>query len=1617
MKRKIFSKLLMGAFLIASVSMFVSCKDYDDDIQKNAQDIAALKAALGTDINAAKSDLTAQLAAAKSELQNAIDKAVAAKANQSDLDKTNAELEALKKEVTELAGKISALETQLAALEGIQGDLAKLSDTLAGKADAEKLSELEGKLAAITGDMKDFITKEDAEAIAAAAVATLDNQLKTFEAYEARIKDLEGKVLDNAEVEALAKEVAELKEKLDKIDVDEAVKKLDEKVDAAIEELQKKFQPMSDEITKVNSSLDAIKLFVLKKLTSAVLKPGFYWEGIEGIELPFVKTAKFEPVKNYKFSYVVTDPTGTILGDQVVEVTVDEVMAVKLKEAKNNYTHVILESQTGNESSSTKSAKISTGLWPILKAGLSGARTGVVDEEYSLDQLSIANAAGQAGGGAQPAPVVINHPGIANYHINPSTADIEGASISFYENDAEVYTRGGTGRIGAKPVSGTYTKDGEGSKWKTNILKNGILSVPFTVNNDEVWKMFYKWAFDNDTRDQLYTTGNPYGGTDNWWAFGYNQHWVYDWTTGTYVPVDTGTSPDWDDAHYDDTTTGKASAYGTSQYYHWDMFGYHQDANAAAPLPFLAVEIANEDTVVTSDYAVIVPARINIVALADNAPDETLDEGSFIGNHPTPMKQKLNADGTPALDDNGFPIYEVDQDKVNNNMMYHLGYGLVRANHLYESVGYSYNGINSEYDKDTYGAIPMPATHGVAWNGEIDLSKFVETHYDMISYARYGQSVRDQKMTQDMLDALGLHYEYTLVDYKKGKNTTGESVHMHQKVAGDKKCSIFVPNEVDADGTPLATQNRNTIDREPLVRVDLVTEDGEIVRYGYIKLRIQDTEAENLYVTVDFPDQYMNCGTSVRMTWSQVEKLILSQLGSNGMTKQEFEKAYYLDVEGIALTDKDGTVTTKIGDGYDVMPANIPQDFIRAKKTYTAPSGTLYNLSDKSTWTGFNAAKNRWWAKRYGSDYKLAQGQKTESAGLAKIDDFKADNNWYGRVWYTPHDNSTDPQAWDEQTNVLVWDLLEYDRGNMNADRYQKLMKLVGVDWKNKDYKNDGASTVALSTTVRFKSKTNNTSIFVTLNIPAGKLHFAYGEIGNKNWSHWFEFNSAKTGSPATASPFTTEFDTRINPYKPSNVNYRFLTVTDFNNQLTDHWMNPSGMLTWKGETGKFSEFTNDKNYTKTFTLTYPEENINSTKSATNGKIKYRDATGTEKEITTDYWVVKGASSDNKKGYTNWTLTVGDHKNWLTNGNWKKGNDAIFAIQKDGASYIIEEVAYLTEGTENSTVNEKLIFHGIEDDDPLLFPAATSLVNYMGAYDEHANPRFRTTSNELTNLTSAYFLEDNIDRAFTAYVKINIAHKNCYDPLVEKQYFNVRFHRPINVVGKIYDWNDRNLADNTILIKDLIEVVDWNRFPVVPFGVNAKIAARNTEFGIDIPSYETVFGGANKVKQQEYGIPYEFYGIQQLAIRYGQIRSDMPKTTDVRSKIYTTATDIEANTVAVKDIPALYSLREAPAGYRTVTLLDASGAIATDAAGVQFADNSYNYSNYNAGAPGNTSFGKLYFNNDGSDTQLFHIYLPIAVKYNWGNIAFDKDINDPNKKLDKDYTQVVWAVITVNGTH
>ena len=1356
MKRKIFSKLLMGAFLIASVSMFVSCKDYDDDISKNSQEITALKGQL----ESLKSSLSSELSSAKSQLEAAI----ANKADKSALDS-----KADASDVLDLAARVAALETQIKAI-----------DECATKSD---LDEVKATLAALTGELDKAATADD---IAAAIEAQNKIQAEALEAFK---KEIEAKgYVTGDELAKLKERIDALEDKLGKIDVN-----------AAIDELQKKSQEVLDSILKdVDAEIATMKLLVTAKLTSVVLKPDFYWEGIEGIEVPILSTPKLVPIENYEFSYKVNEAP---LGDQIVKVVVDEVMSLPVTDPTGTYTNFILETFDGTEKLNGKGgaadkwgAYYAYNYWNVL----SGDDKPDEDNLESIDYDDLQTIAeGWVKNGKKGSLVYknIQKPGLANYHINPVMANIEGAKIEFYTNLAEVYTRSGDTDIQFKPIVDNYTEAGENDDdpYHTNIFDKGILTIPFEVNNYNKLKTYFtNWSEKNYTK-----------------------------TFEGYEPTWTKTdAEDKADAHNDD------NAYGSTPTY--DKAGeIVANSNKTAPLPFLAVQLTTYnkdgavDTVVTSDYAVVVPAEVKIIALADKNPNEKLDEESFIKKHN----------------------------------------GKIRTNHLYETVGYTNTGDNEE-DQGSYGAIPMPATHSVAWNDTIDISQFIETHANYVTYTRYGQSVQDKALTPAELIALGLHYEYKAIGYTVGKNKTSESMHIRQ-IDGTEtgsRSGLFTPVAVevqeDGSGKPYADnhQSRNTIDREPLIRVDLVDSDGDIVRYGYIKLRIVDTEQANMEVTVNFPEVYMDCGFEVKMTWAQVEDLILHRLGENGFTKQEFEKAYYLDVEGFAGDEA--------GNSWEVMPATKEQTYTKKSGTVTAPSGKL-----EDDWEAADL-KARWWAKRFykGKDgnYYPAISKKTEGAayGYALDDDgeeieitdnsgepFSASNNWFGRVWYTPHDNSTDTHAWDESTNVLRW-IVNTDKdksSNMNKARIENMRTALGVD-----YKNPNKSTKALSTVVRFVNKVTGAYIYVTLNIPV--VYFNYGEVANKDWSHWFKFNggywyggygdhSGLEGASSTKAPFWEEFDTHVNPYKPSNVNYVYLQTNDLNQRLTDFWLDPSNMVVMHGG-DNFAMFKADgkkedgvlksKVPTITFVFTYPEDSLNSdgTTAAkkTLGENKYKDAAGNEHVIGEKkdvlVWDVKGASG------TTWSLTLRDHED-IT----KAGNTAIVAIGKNNKAWGPEEVAYVdNKDAKGNTVtvananNVVIHYHGLEAKGVAnLYPAATDLINKSGAYNEKGDERF-TRGSGLAGISQATYLEKNIDETFTAYIKLDVEH-GCYDPFVSKQYFNVRFYRPINVAGLEIEWYDRVLADNTLDIKDLVEVVDWNDFAVVPFGA-AAVKERNTVFGI-----------------------------------------------------------------------------------------------------------------------------------------------------------------------------------------
>ncbi|MBO4892352.1 MAG: hypothetical protein J5502_07050 [Prevotella sp.] len=133
MKRKIFSKLLMGAFLIASVSSFVSCKDYDDDINNLQKQIDA--AALKADLNALQTNLAAQIAAAQSAAERAQAAAEAAAATANNAATKDA-LEAVKT-IASNAGTQAAQAIADAANAKAAADAAQATANNAGTA-AEK---------------------------------------------------------------------------------------------------------------------------------------------------------------------------------------------------------------------------------------------------------------------------------------------------------------------------------------------------------------------------------------------------------------------------------------------------------------------------------------------------------------------------------------------------------------------------------------------------------------------------------------------------------------------------------------------------------------------------------------------------------------------------------------------------------------------------------------------------------------------------------------------------------------------------------------------------------------------------------------------------------------------------------------------------------------------------------------------------------------------------------------------------------------------------------------------------------------------------------------------------------------------------------------------------------------------------------------------------------------------------------------------------------------------------------------------------------------------------------------------------------------------------------------
>ena len=601
---------------------------------------SALDAEIAARVKAVE-DLTAEIAGIKTKLAT-IEATLGTKADQSALD-------ALKLVVDKKADQ-SALQAAYDEL------LAKIAENAQGDQADEQA--LQTAIATLTGKIDERLTEAQVKAIVDESAAA---QTVALEALKSEINGkLESLGLTKADIEKLT-------------DVNNKIAAIEDALKAftgatTIEEAKEKMQELAEKVNENVAAINILEAFVKKQLTSMVLMPSFYWEGLEAIEVPFASAMTYGIWnKAYEFTYTVENALGTT----TVKVKVADQMAFN---ATNKDKAVFLPTEhsvTGDET---------YGIWD-KDGDLGGGRVGGKNINdtvawYLRSKLDGWNADPKKNKALLDS-VELSKGGIAKYHYNPSTANLEGYEFSFFENDAEVYTRA------AGAIAATPRKDGI-------TAENGVLTVPFDVNGGTLLSMFQAWA--KSTGNITAEQGNGVG----------------------------------------------MAADGT-------VFGQYT-AGKSFPLPFIAAQMAKGDTIVTSDYGVVVPAEVEIIALADNAPLKMIDG----------KETKFVFDGNNVKDNN-----------------------VIRANHLYESVGYDGIVIPNTGVGNNYGAITMPATHEIVYNQKVfDLTKFIETHARYTTYTKYGRNAADTKLTAEELEAMGLHYEYQLIDYWVGEETTSQTKHL-----------------------------------------------------------------------------------------------------------------------------------------------------------------------------------------------------------------------------------------------------------------------------------------------------------------------------------------------------------------------------------------------------------------------------------------------------------------------------------------------------------------------------------------------------------------------------------------------------------------------------------------------------------------------------------------------------------------------------------------------------------------------------------------------------------------------------------------------------------------------
>jgi hypothetical protein len=208
--------------------------------------------------------------------------------------------------------------------------------------------------------------------------------------------------------------------------------------------------------------------------------------------------------------------------------------------------------------------------------------------------------------------------------------------------------------------------------------------------------------------------------------------------------------------------------------------------------------------------------------------------------------------------------------------------------------------------------------------------------------------------------------------------------------------------------------------------------------------------------------------------------------------------------------------------------------------------------------------------------------------------------------------------------------------------------------------------------------------------------------------------------------------------------------------------------------------------------------------------------------------------------------------------------------------------------------------------------------------------------------------------------------------LIGKNYFNVRFLRPINIWPTQISWDN---ASNTTQIYDiwrLINIRDWRSYAVVLDNQKQQLDDSNI-------IYEGKF-----VDGEKASVPYSFYNITNVYVERDAIKSDAYLEPAKR------VIGDPSSLLSIDEIPALTGKNDGVVNWQYLKIMPVGTS--KEVAGKTA-----------MGLPESTQSGDiLAYTNNGGVVKPFHVYVPIKVVYSHGAL--------------KPWTQTVWAVIKINPT-